>query len=125
MKSKKFVVILIMLIFILNISKSYAVSEAPEISSESAVLIESSSEKILYSKKDDQKMYPASTTKILTAILTLENCQLDDIVTVPYEAISIIPSGYSVAALQAGEQLTVEQLLQVMMVHSANDAANV
>ena len=124
MKSKKFVVILIMLIFILNISKSYAVSEAPEISSESAVLIESSSEKILYSKKDDQKMYPASTTKILTAILTLENCKLDDIVTVPYEAISIIPSGYSVAALQAGEQLTVEQLLQVMMVHSANDAAN-
>ena len=124
MKVKKVIVILIVLIFILNISKSYAVSEAPEISSESAVLIESSSEKILYSKKDDQKMYPASTTKILTAILTLENCKLDDIVTVPYEAISIIPSGYSVAALQAGEQLTVEQLLQVMMVHSANDAAN-
>ena len=54
MKSKKFVVILIMLIFILNISKSYAVSEAPEISSESAVLIESSSEKILYSKKGNR-----------------------------------------------------------------------
>ena len=44
---------------------------------------------------------------------------------VPYEAISSITSGYSVAALQAGEQLTVEQLLQVMLVHSANDAANV
>ena len=70
-------------------------------------------------------MYPASTTKILTAILAIENCNLDDVVTVPYEAISQIPSGYSVAALQAGEQITVEQLLKVMMVHSANDAANV
>ena len=45
--------------------------------------------------------------------------------TVPYEAIITIPSGYSVAALQTGEQLTVEQLLKLMMVHSANDAANV
>ena len=70
-------------------------------------------------------MYPASTTKILTAILTIENCNLGDIVTVPYEAVYSIPSGYSVAALQPGEQLTVEQLLQVMLVHSANDAANV
>ncbi len=69
-------------------------------------------------------MYPASTTKILTAILTIENCNLDDVVTVPYEAVYSIPSGYSVAALQPGEQLTVNQLLQVMMVHSANDAAN-
>ena len=125
MKSKKFVIILIILIFIFNISKTYAASEEPEISSESAILIDSSTEKILYSKKENEKMYPASTTKILTAILTIENCKLDDIVTVPYEAISVIPSGYSVAALQAGEQLTVEQLLQVLMVHSANDAANV
>ena len=70
-------------------------------------------------------MFPASTTKILTAILTLEKCSLDDLVTVPYVAIASIPSGYSIAALQTDEQLTVNQLLQVMMVHSANDAANV
>lgn len=69
-------------------------------------------------------MYPASTTKVLTALLTLEHCNIQDVVTVPYEALKIIPSGYSVAALQAGEQLTVDQLLQLMMVYSANDAAN-
>ena len=96
-----------------------------DLNAEAAILIDSSSEKVLYSKNSNSKMYPASTTKIMTAILTLENCNLDDIVTVPYEAIISIPSGYSVAALQAGEQLTVEQLLQVMLVHSANDAANV
>ena len=125
MRVKRFLMILIMLIFILNFSMSYGNSEPPEISAGAAILIDSSSEKILYSKNENEKMYPASTTKILTAILTIENCNLDDVVTVPYEAIASIPSGYSVAALQAGEQLTVQQLLEVMLVHSANDAANV
>ena len=125
MKVKKVIVILIVLIFILNISKCYASTENLDISAECAILIDSSSERVLYSKNENEKMYPASTTKILTAILTLENCKLDDVVTVPYEAIITIPSGYSVAALQTGEQLTVEQLLKLMMVHSANDAANV
>ena len=125
MKFKKSLVIIFMLIFILHTSMCYALTEQPEISADAAILIDSSSEKVLYSKNENQKMYPASTTKILTAILTIENCKLNDVVTVPYEAISSITSGYSVAALQAGEQLTVEQLLQVMLVHSANDAANV
>ena len=125
MNVKKVLIILIMLIFILNFSVCYGVSEPPEISAGAAILIDSSSERILYSKNENEKMYPASTTKILTAILTIENCNLNDVVTVPYEAIASIPSGYSVAALQAGEQLTVEQLLKVMLVHSANDAANV
>ena len=125
MKFKKSLVIIFMLIFILHTSMCYALTEQPEISADAAILIDSSSEKVLYSKNENQKMYPASTTKILTAILTIENCKLNDVVTVPYEAISSITSGYSVAALQAGEQLTVEQLLQVMLVYSANDAANV
>lgn len=125
MKFKKFTVIVLMLIYIMHFSICYGSSEKPDISAEAAILIDSSSEKILYSKNEIKKMYPASTTKILTAILTIENCNLDDIVTVPYEAIATIPSGYSIAALQAGEQLTVKQLLEVMLVHSANDAANV
>lgn len=125
MRIKKIFIVLFMLIFILNISVSYGISDAPEISAGAAILIDSASEKIIYSKNESEKMYPASTTKILTAILTIENCNLDEVVTVPYEAIASIPSGYSVAALQAGEQLTVEQLLKVMLVHSANDAANV
>lgn len=125
MRIKKIFILLFMLIFILNISVSHGISDAPEISAGAAILIDSASEKIIYSKNESEKMYPASTTKILTAILTIENCNLDEVVTVPYEAIASIPSGYSVAALQVGEQLTVEQLLKVMLVHSANDAANV
>lgn len=125
MRFKKFLIILIMLIIILGNNFCYATADVPEISAEAAILIDSSTEKVLYSKNATEKMYPASTTKILTAILAIENCNLDDVVTVPYEAISTISSGYSVAALQAGEQLTVRQLLQVMLIHSANDAANV
>lgn len=125
MRFKKIFIFLFILIFILNVSVCYGISDAPDISAGAAILLDSNTEKIIYSKNESERMYPASTTKILTAILTIENCNLDDIVTVPYEAVYSIPSGYSVAALQPGEQLTVEQLLKVMLVHSANDAANV
>lgn len=125
MRIKKIFIFLFILIFILNVSVCYGISDAPDISAGAAILLDSNTEKIIYSKNESERMYPASTTKILTAILTIENCNLDDIVTVPYEAVYSIPSGYSVAALQPGEQLTVEQLLKVMLVHSANDAANV
>ncbi len=103
----------------------FAMSSAPEISAETAILIDSSTSKVFYGKNENQRMYPASTTKIMTAILTLENCNLNDVVTVPYSAISGIPSGYSIANLKTDETLTVNQLLQVLLVHSANDAANV
>ena len=117
------VFILLMCLIFSNIS--FAVSEPPEISAQAAILIDSSSGEVFYDKASEQRMFPASTTKIMTAILTLENGNLNDVVTVPYSAISSIPAGYSIAALQADEQLTVNQLLQVLMVHSANDAANV
>lgn len=125
MKTKKFLIILIILILIISPTVAEAASEPPQLLAEAAILMDSSTEKILYSKDSDKKMYPASTTKILTAILVLENCNLEDVVTVQNEAIASIPSGYAVASLQVGERLTVMQLLQVMLVHSANDAANV
>lgn len=125
MKNKKILTILIIIIITINHSVSFSTSKIPEISAKSAILIDNSTEKILYAKNETQKMYPASTTKILTAILSIENCNQNDIVTVPYEAISTISSDYSIAALQAGEQFTVRELIQVMLVHSANDAANV
>ena len=70
-------------------------------------------------------MFPASTTKIVTAILVLENHSLDEKVTASYDAVMSIPSGYSTADIQIEEELTVEQLLELLLVHSANDAANV
>lgn len=96
-----------------------------DITAEAAILIDNKTNKILYSKNEDKKMYPASTTKILTAIITIENSNLDDVVTASYDAIMSIPEGYSSANIQVGEDLTVEQLLEMLLVPSANDAASV
>lgn len=81
-------------------------------------------EKILYERNSEEKIYPASVTKLMTAILVVENCELDEIVTVSENAVFSVPSGYVNANLQVGEQLTVEDLLYVMLIPSANDAAN-
>ena len=78
---------------------------------------------ILYERNADQKMYPASTTKVLTAVVVMENCNLEDNVTVSQTAINSVESGYITANLKAGEVFTVEQLLNILIVSSANDAA--
>ena len=91
--------------------------------SPSCVLIESSTGEILYQKNANEVRYPASTTKMMTAILALENCQLSDVATVSHNAIFSIPADYVVANLREGEQLTIEQLLNVLLIPSANDAA--
>ena len=91
--------------------------------SDSVILMDPKTGNILYSKNAFEKKYPASTTKLMTAILTLENCKLDDVVTISRNAIYSIPVGYSHAYLKEGEQLTVENLLNVLLIPSANDAA--
>ena len=91
--------------------------------SPSVILMDAKTGKILYSKSAFEQRYPASTTKLITAILTLENCKLTDIATVSHDAIFNVPVGYSHASLQEGERLTIEQLLNVLLIPSANDAA--
>ena len=68
-------------------------------------------------------MYPASTTKIMTAILTLENCKLTDTAIASHNAIYSVPVGYSHANIQEDEELTIEQLLTVLLIPSANEAS--
>ena len=91
--------------------------------SNAVLLVDTKTGKILYSKNALTPLFPASTTKIMTAILTMENCQLSDVATVSHNAVYSIPYGYSHANLVEGEQLTVEQLLHVLLIPSANDAA--
>ena len=95
----------------------------PNTYSPACILMDQNSGKILYSKNANTKMYPASTTKIMTAILTLENCKLDDVATASHNAVYSIPYSYSVATIQEGKELTIEQLLNVLLIPSANDAA--
>lgn len=91
--------------------------------SSASLLMDLNTGKVLYEKNIDQKMYPASTTKVMTAILVLENCNLDDVAIVSKNAATSITGGYVTANLKVDEELTIEQLLYVLMVGSSNDAA--
>ncbi len=80
---------------------------------------------ILYAENIHDKLYPASTTKIMTALVALEQGDLDAQTTVSQEAITFHESGVSTAKLKEGDVLTLRQLLYGLLVVSANDAANV
>ena len=109
--------------FIIFISPSYADSDNLKTYCPSCILIEANTGKILYEKNSNDVRFPASTTKIMTAILTVENCNLDDVATVSHNAVYSIPYDYTHASLKEGEELTIEQLLYALMIPSANDAA--
>lgn len=93
--------------------------------SESAILIDASTGKILHDKDIYSRKYPASTTKILTAIIAIEKCDLNEKATASHSAVFSVKSGYSVANIQEGESFTIRELLDVLMLQSANEAANV
>lgn len=123
-KKLKRVILSTFLIFILTTFSitSYA-AEKITISSGAGLLIERSSDRILFEKNAYEIMYPASTTKILTAIVVLENAELDELATVSKNALETIPNGYVTCNLQIGEELSVKDLMYALMVKSANDAA--
>lgn len=92
------------------------------LNAKSCILIETSTNRVAYEKNSEEKIYPASTTKLLTAIITLDHCNLQDTVIITKDMISNIPSGYTSAYLKPGEKLTIEQLLNSLLIPSANDA---
>ncbi len=94
-------------------------SSAPDIDAAAGILVTSDG-KILWSRNADQRRAMASTTKIMTAMVVLERAKLSDVVTVPKEAASVAQNAVN---LIPGERLTVQQLLETMLVASANDAA--
>ena len=126
---KKIIKIFLIFLFCFFINTYFAnaetSSESLSLDSEAVILIENESGNILYDKNSTEKLYPASTTKIMTAILAIENCDLSDKATVSQNAIDTVPSGYTNAGLVAGETFTIEDLLYALMLASANEAANV
>ena len=125
MKKRLGVIFILVTILSASFIHSTYATTAPSIGSEACILIEPSTGKILYEKNSDQKMYPASTTKVLTAILALENCSLDEVATAGFHAVADIPAGYTNAGIRVGESLTIEQLLYALMLASANEAATI
>ena len=98
-----------------------------DIEAEGAMLVNTDTGDIIYSKNIDKKLYPASLTKLMTALVLYESCSdLDgQIITVSEYAInSLQGTDSSTGGLKIGEQLTVRQMLYVLLLSSANDGAN-
>lgn len=98
-------------------------SDAPSIEGTSAIIMDAGSGEVLYEKNARERRAPASITKIMTALVTLETMDLDQQVTVSAEAVDLETIETNIA-LKEGEVLTVEQLLYGMLMKSGNDAAN-
>ncbi len=97
--------------------------QGPEITSASAVVMEDTTNTILYAKDMDQALSPAGAVKIMTCLLALENSQLTDQVTMTETGVSGVTDGGAHISSQLGEVFTMEQCLYAIMLASANDIA--
>ena len=95
----------------------------PVVSAESAILIDADTGAMLYAKNIHQKEYPASTTKILTTLIASERCGMDEIVDFSYDAVHDIDPGSNHIAIEPGEQLTMEECLNAILIRSANEVS--
>ncbi len=98
--------------------------EEPVIQAEGAVVIDASSGEILYGKNARERFYPASITKLMTALLVMEKCNLDDTVTFSETATANLESGAVSLGLVEGDKLTVRQCLYALLLKSANEVGN-
>lgn len=113
-------VVCIVFLCLATYSIAFAYGKEFETSARSAVVMEQSSRRVLFSKNCDEHLPIASTTKIVTALTAINNANLDDVVEIPAEACGI--EGSSIY-LRVGEHLTLRELLYGLMLRSGNDAA--
>ena len=121
---KSFKIFFIILIFLLFQQKSYS---QIEVDANYVILQDHLSGKILYEKNADDKIYPASMTKIMTAIVTFDllkkgETSLDEMITVSEKAWRLSQSGYSSMFIMLNDQVSVEDLLKGIIIISGNDA---
>jgi D-alanyl-D-alanine carboxypeptidase len=87
-----------------------------------AVLFDVNNKEVLYSKNAHERLYPASITKIMTALVALQNSSLDQTLTAT-DTVKITESGAQLCGLKSGDTMTLDQALHVLLMYSANDAA--
>lgn len=119
---KRYFKILILLLFLVCIPLNvHAETSTPDINAQGCALIDASSGKVLYGKNENCTFEPASTTKVMTAIVVLDKCKLTDEVTVHEDFTAI--DGTAIGLLN-GDVLTVRDLLLGLLLESGNDCAN-
>ena len=128
----KLIAIMLFIVFIINIinlsiNADVAVTQEDikdRIQSYAAVLMDGDTGQVLFEKNMNEKMYPASITKIMTALIALEKGNPKDTITMSYDAVYSIGRDTSHVALDENENLTLENALYALAICSANDASN-
>ena len=125
-EKRNYLTILVTGIFILLNSIGLFANGEPNftIKSDSAILMDAETGQVLFEKNMHKIEYPASITKVMTGLLALENCSLDDTITMTKEGVFSIERDSSHIALNVGEQISMRDALYALAIQSANDAAN-
>ncbi|MFT8351334.1 serine hydrolase [Clostridium saccharoperbutylacetonicum] len=113
--------ILFLFLFCFVYTTAQAETTPPQINAQGCILIDASTGQVLFGKNEESTFEPASTTKIMTALITLEKCKLDDEVTVQEDYTKVGGTGIG---LLKGDVLTVKDLLLGLLLESGNDCAN-
>ena len=132
MKKQRFLPLFLLLSLLVTLfltPEAYAYEDF-DLDAKAGLLIEANTGEVLFEKNVHQENYPASVTKIMTALLVLEavdrgELALTDPVTASEDAFASLPTDASNAGIKVGETLTVEQLLYCLLVPSGNESANI
>lgn len=130
MTKRRIFAFLFTLCLLAGLASPAAAIEEMSVQAGAALLVEANTGEILYQQNAHKEMYPASITKVMTALLICEaidagTLREDQVITASESAFSDMVSGGSSAGIKVGEELTVRQLLQCLLVVSANEAANI
>ena len=134
MKNRRFLSLFFSLVLIFTLGTSALASDGDtgdwEVAAKAALLIDPDTEEILYARNIHERLYPASLTKVMTALLVLEavdsgKLTMDTVLTASQTAIDNLPPDGSNAGIKVGEEMTVEQLLYCILVVSANEACDI
>lgn len=120
---KKWMVCVIALLLVCG--RMPAQAAAPTLTAQSACVMDADTGEILYEKNAQQELPMASVTKIMTALVVLEQGDLTATTTATPEALATVDLDSTRVGFEAGEQLTIDELMYCMLVYSANDAANI
>lgn len=126
-KIMSFILCLTLIFGFLPADKAFAAVDWPSnvsISADGGILMDANSGAVLYEKNAAEAYYPASITKILTALIIIENCDLDDIVTFSNSAVNTLEPGASILGARVGDKMSVRDCLYALLLQSANEVAN-
>ncbi len=119
--------LLICMLILGTVNAAYADAYWPSdlgIEAEGGILVDADTGAVLYGQNIHVPYYPASITKILTALIIIENCSMDDVITFSHNAVYNVEAGSSSAGYDEGDTLTVKDALYAMLLKSANEVAN-